>query len=126
MVSFFVLFIYGIICYGLANTLIYAHGPFHVFDAMHNIAKKIHPQLEELLSCFICLSWWIGMMFSLMNIFLFPLWNFTPMNMLMSCQMVSQYWYVAMFLDGAFTSGLVWLINTIQDYYEKNTPTDEQ
>ena len=37
-----ILFIYVIICYGIANTIIYAHGPFHCFDKMHkNPYKKI-------------------------------------------------------------------------------------
>ena len=35
-----VLFIYMIICYGIANTIIYANGPFHCFVKMHEIAKK--------------------------------------------------------------------------------------
>ena len=37
--SWLILFIYVIICYGIANTIIYANGPFHCFVKMHEIAN---------------------------------------------------------------------------------------
>lgn len=113
-----ILFIYVIICYGIANTIIYAHGPFHCFDKMHKIAKKIHPQLDEMLSCFICSGWWLGFGMSVFNLLVIPTISFTPMAMV---YLPLEYWYITVFLDGAFVSSSNWLINTIQNYFETNS-----
>lgn len=113
-----ILFIYVIICYGIANTIIYAHGPFHCFDKMHEIAKKIHPQLDEMLSCFICSGWWLGFGMSVLNLLLFPTILLTPMLFI---NLPLEYWYITVFLDGAFVSSSNWLINTIQNYFETNS-----
>lgn len=112
------LFVYMVVCYGISNTIIFAHGPFHCFDKMHEIANKIHPQLEEMLSCFICSGWWCGFIMSAINLLFFPSVAFTPMMMV---GLPVQYWYVTVFFDGAFVSGSNWLINTIQNYLETNS-----
>lgn len=111
------LFIYIMVCYGIANTIIYAHGPFHIFDAMHNIARKIHPQLEELLSCFICSGWWLGFIMSAINLIWLQDISFTPMNML---HLPTDYWPLIVFFDGAFVSATNWLINVIEERIENN------
>ena len=108
-----ILFIYVIICYGIANTIIYAHGPFHCFDKMHKIAKKIHPQLDEMLSCFICSGWWLGFGMSAFNLLVIPTMSMVYLPL--------EYWYITVFLDGAFVSSSNWLINTIQNYFETNS-----
>ena len=113
-----ILFIYIIICYGIANKKIYAHGQFHCFDKMHKIAKKIHPQLDEMLSCFICSGWWLGFGMSAFNLLVIPTISFTPMSMV---YLPLEYWYITVFLDGAFVSSSNWLINTIQNYFETNS-----
>ena len=120
--TFQIMIIYIIICYGIANTIIYAHGPFHCFDKMHEIAYKIHPQLEEMLSCFICSGWWIGFLFSTLNLLFIPSIAITPMMMI---HLPMKYWYATIFLDGAFVSSSNWLINTIQNYLETNSKNDE-
>jgi hypothetical protein len=110
-----------VVCYGIANTIIFANGPFHVFEKMHRIAEKIHPQLEEMLSCFICSGWWLGFLFSALNLLVFPMIALTPMMMV---GLPIQYWYVTVFLDGAFVSGSNWLINIIENYFETNSPNN--
>lgn len=110
------LFIYTIAMYGIANTVIYAHGPFHIFDKLHEILPKIHPQLEEMMSCFICSGWWYGFLFSALNLFIFTSVAFTPMNII---GLPISSWYITLFLDGAYTSGSIWLVNTIQDTLER-------
>ena len=117
-----ILVIYMIICYGIANTIIYANGPFHCFVKMHDIAKKIHPQLDEMLSCFICSGWWIGFTISAFNLLFFQNVSLTPMTMI---GLPIQYWYITIFFDGAFVSGSNWLINTIQNYLETNSNNNE-
>ena len=113
-----ILVIYMIVCYGIANTIIYANGPFHCFAKMHEIAKKIHPQLDEMLSCFICSGWWLGFGMSALNLWILPSVILTPMIMI---GLPLEYWYVTMFLDGAFVSSSNWLINTVQNYFETNS-----
>lgn len=119
--NWIVLFIYMVVCYGIANTIIFANGPFHVFEKMHRIAEKIHPQLEEMLSCFICSGWWLGFLFSALNLLVFPMIALTPMMMV---GLPIQYWYITVFLDGAFVSGSNWLINIIENYFETNSPNN--
>lgn len=113
--------VYCILAYGLANTLIYANGPFHIFAHMHRILPKIHPHLEEMFSCFICLPYWIGFFFSALDIFLFEDFSFTPMNI---CLGASCPWWLVILFDGIFTSGAVWLINTVQSKYEHDANRD--
>lgn len=115
--NWLILFIYMIVCYGVANTIIYAHGPFHCFDKMHKIANRIHPQLEEMLSCFICSGWWGGFIMSSLNLLFVPDLKITPMCMV---GLPLEYWYVTVFFDGAFVSGSNWLINTVQDALERS------
>ena len=116
MIMFAKFIIYCILSYGLANTIIYANGPFHMFVYIHKWAGKIHPHLEEVLSCFICLPYWIGFAFSAFDSLLVENVSFTPMNMIFGDVVP---WYAVMFLDGICTSGAVWLINTIQAKWEK-------
>lgn len=111
------IFIYMMVCYGIANTIIYSSGPFHFIDGLHKLAKKIHPQLEEMLSCFICSGWWIGFIFSVLNIWCVPELRITPMNMI---GLPSDLWYATIFLDGAFVSASNWLINIIEDRIERH------
>jgi len=112
-----ILVIYMIVCYGIANTIIYANGPFHCFVKMHEIAKKIHPQLDEMLSCFICSGWWLGFGMSALNLWILPSVILTPMIMI---GLPLEYWYVTIFLDGAFVSSSNWLINTLQEALERS------
>ena len=111
-----ILFIYLIIFYGVENTIIFAHGPFHCFDKIHEIAEKIHPQIEEMLSCFICSGWWLGFFMSALNLLVIPSIKLTPMMM---SGLPTEYWYAIVFFDGAFVSGSNWLIHTLQEHFER-------
>ena len=120
--TFVGLLIYILVSYGIANTIIYAHGPFHMFDKMHSLFEKIHPQLNEMFSCFICLPWWIGFTFSALNMLFVPSLALTPMMML---GVPLDYWYAIAFLDGAFTSGTVWIVNNIEEAFERSNQSGD-
>lgn len=122
MYDTFTLFVYMIVCFGIANTIIYANGPFHCFVKMHEIAKRIHPQLDEMLSCFICSGWWLGFFMSAMNLLLLQDAPFTPMNII---GLPLEYWYITIFLDGAFVSSSNWLISTVQEAIERSGTHNE-
>lgn len=115
MSSGITLLIYVIVCYGVANTVIFARGPFHVFEKMHSYFTEHHPMLEELSSCFICSGWWYGLVFSAINMTFFPGTPVTPMAII---GIPSELWYVTLFCDGAFTSGALWLTHTCQGALE--------
>ena len=115
--QFLILFVYLFVSYGIANTIIYGHGPFHCFDKMHVLFEKIHPQLNEMFSCFICLPWWIGFFFSSLTLLFIPSLLFTPMSFV---GLPIEYWYVTVFLDGAFTSGAIWFLNNVEEALERS------
>ena len=52
---------------------------------------------------------------SIINWFLIPV-AFTPFNILFGG--MTGLWWLAAIFDGAFTSGIVWLIHHIQEYFE--------
>lgn len=110
-----VLFIYFLTAYALSNMVVYATGPFHVFEFIRKTAAKIHPHLGELFDCMICFPWWCGFMFSLLNFFLFPIAPLTPFNILLTG---APWWVIGLF-DGLVTSGGVWLIHTLQEMMER-------
>ena len=55
---------------------------------------------------------------SAFNLLVIPTISFTPMSMV---YLSLEYWYITVFLDGAFVSSSNWLINTIQNYFETNS-----
>jgi len=110
------LLIYFLLAYGICNTIIHANGPFHVFVKLHEYLESVHPQLNELISCFICLPYWFGFFASALNLLLFPTVAFTPMSMVITSKSL---WYVIVFFDGAITSGGCWLIHTFQEMMER-------
>ena len=108
------IFTYCLVCYGFCNIVIYGKGPFHVFIWMHDFLEKIHPQLNEVVSCFMCLGFWVGAVLSVLNHFLMDV-PVTPCGIFLYAHV---NWIIIAFLDGLFTSGACWLINTVQEYFE--------
>lgn len=119
LTNWFIFIIYCLFVYGISNHIIYAHGPFHIYDKIHEIAKKIHPQIDEAISCFICFPTWVGIICSVLNYFFIPTVALTP------CMIILNHlvpWWAIMILDGFVASAIGWLINTVQESLEK---TDE-
>lgn len=112
------IFIFILSVYGVSNMIVYTSGPFNMFDHIKNLSGKIHPSLEHLLSCMICLPTWIGIILSLINIVFLHNVYITPANLLMQN---SNYWGIIILLDGVIASGSAWLINTIQLWFETNS-----
>ena len=92
----------------------------HIYDHIRNIAEKIHPNIGELFNCMICFPTWVGFALSAANSLLLPCIALTPMMVLLN---TLAPWWIIMVLDGFFASGIVWLINTVQEAIERsNTP----
>jgi hypothetical protein len=111
------IFIFIFSVYGFSNMIVYTSGPFKIFDYLKIIGGKIHPDIEHLLSCMICLPTWAGIILSLINIFLLKNVYITPANLLIHN---TNYWPIILLLDAGFASGISWLINTIQLWFETN------
>lgn len=116
MNDWLIVFIFSIVAYSISNHFVYAHGPMHIYDHIRCIAEKIHPNLGELFSCMICFPSWVGIFLSLINYFFIPERNLTPGMIIMGdiCP-----WWVIMLVDLFFASGIVWLIHTLQEHFER-------
>lgn len=110
-------FISYIICaYGFCNMIIFANGPFGIFEKWRRFAHTLNKSFGELFTCPICLSTWCGLFFSAVNIFAVPVIAFTPFNMIFG---VGNYIWLTMFMDMGVTSGFVWLIHQLEEMMER-------
>ena len=119
MSSWLIVALYSIMAYGACNIIVFGSGPFRIFERIREWADDIDEHFGQLFSCMMCLPTNFGIICSLVNWFFIPI-AFTPFNILFAG---TGLWWLAMLCDGAFTSGIVWLINTIQEYIENKTIT---
>lgn len=105
--------------YGACNVIVFGSGPFRIFENIRYWAEYISEHFGQMFNCMMCLPTNFGILCSLFNWFFIPI-AFTPFNILFAG---TSLWWLAMLCDGAFTSGVVWLINTFQEYFENKTIT---
>ena len=102
------LLIFILLGYGITNILVFGS----IFESWRIFWDKNSPNFfGKLFSCPMCLSTWIG--FVLSYLFL-TLSVYTPM-----ASYGLDIMPLNIFLDGCLMSGGVWLIHTIQEYFEK-------
>ena len=111
------LIVYILLAYGLTNIIVFGSGPFNIVTYIRKIFMKI-PTFDEMLQCMMCTSANVGWILSLIDIFLVKDINFTPFNIIIDNK---DLWYLSIFGDLFFTSGVVWLIHTLQEYFEAKT-----
>ena len=109
------LILYFIFAYGLSNVLVYGYGPFGIVEWFRNFCSKYIPTIGAMLECMMCTSTNIGIVMSLVNLFLIKDVEFTPAN----CVFNDLPWYMILLFDMFATSGAVWLIHTLQEHFEK-------
>ena len=119
MSSCLIVVLYAIMAYGACNVIVFGSGPFRIFERIRDWADYINEHFGQMFSCMMCLPTNFGIVCSLVNWFLIPV-AFTPFNLVLAG---TGLWWLAMLCDGAFTSGIVWLINTFQEYFENKTIT---
>lgn len=112
----FLLF-YSILMYGCCNLLVYGSGPFDFLLKLRAFANQHIPMLGKMLKCMMCTSTNLGWIISLINIILFPYLILTPCSFLFGSGI--ELWYIKLLGDAFFTSGIVWLIHSVQDMCEK-------
>ena len=114
-----IIFLYCIMAYGACNVIVFGSGPFKIFEWIRYYAEDIGEHFGQLFSCMMCMPTNFGIICSLVNWFLIPI-AFTPFNIVFAG---TTLWWLAMLCDGAFTSGIVWLLHTIQEHIENKTIT---
>lgn len=111
-----VILIYALFAYGICNMIIFASGPFGIFEKWRNFAHKISEGFGELFTCPMCLSTWVGLLFSALNIIFVKDVAFTPFNIIFG---VGNYIPFVLIMDMGFTSGVVWLIYQFDEMMER-------
>lgn len=110
------LLIFISIAYGLSNILIYGS----IFEKLRNKLDKFSPNFwGKLFSCFICLPTWIGFLGS------YLIWSPTEHYEIVTQGLNLELFTItkgtiSVFLDGCLTSGLVWLVHTLQESMERH------
>lgn len=129
--GFYILIIlcYIFAAYGACNVIAFGDGPFYVFTRIRTWANNISEHFGKLFSCMMCLPANFGWICSVVNWFLIPV-AFTPFNIIFAGH--TNLWFLALLCDGAFTTGIVYLMYIVNeyfekkiDYYEQNTYRDE-
>lgn len=111
---------YCIVVYGISNIVVFGSGPFRIFEKIRYWSDYIDEHFGQLFSCMMCFPTNLGIVLSILNWFLISI-PFTPFNILFSG--VPTLWWLAAIFDGAFTSGIVWLIHHIEEWFENQVIT---
>ena len=111
MVKFLV---WSFICYGLSNILVYGsifNSPRNYIRSQsendNNILRGAFEFVRDMLSCMMCTPVWVGFFLSFVV--------YSPSMDLLSVDI-----WRAWFFDGMISSGVVWSIYTILEWFESN------
>jgi len=110
------LLLWFIMSYGLMNIMVYGS----IFQGLRDGIKKwgenpniplqgVGNFISGILSCPMCFSTWGG--------FFFGLFIFSPTHEILGLNSV-----ISWFFDGILSSGAVWVINSIVEWFEENRP----
>lgn len=111
-----IIFCYIITAYGACNVIVFGDGPFYIFSKLREVTYNIHPHFGKLFSCMMCLPANFGWICSLLNYLFIPI-SFTPFNIIFNDY--PNLWWLILLCDGAFTSGIVYLIYIFNEFLEK-------
>lgn len=104
-----------LLSYGITNIAVYSS----IFSGWRNFWDRVNPSFfGKLFSCPLCFSTWVGFILS----FVFSSFGYkTPMSVYgIDCVPLM------IFLDGCLTSGGVWIINNIQEFFERAFYVDNE
>ena len=113
---------YSLMAYGACNVIVYGSGPFKIFEHIREWTANINEHFGLLFQCMMCMPTNFGLICSLVNWFFIPV-AFTPFNILFAGN--PGLWWLAMLCDAAFTSGVVWIIHHVEEWFEKMVPSDD-
>jgi len=95
--------IFILIAYGISNIIVYGA----LFEGIRNYLVRNDPNFTgKLATCMMCNSFWVGVILTSIL--------FSPVSTLFCVASPLTY-----FFNGCLTSGCVWLIHTLQEFFEK-------
>lgn len=97
------LIIWAFIAYGMSTILVYGS----ILEIPRNWIKQHSKFFGELLGCILCTSTWVGFFLSIC------LGGLTS-------SFFDVHWLPGIFFDGMLTAGIVWVINSIVEFFEEN------
>ena len=113
------LFVYFLLAYGISFAFVQSMGPFNIFQHIRDWMQKIHPTLGDLFDCMFCFPTWVGLVLSLINVFLLPTIPFTPFMVVFDMPIL--YTLIG---DMFVTASGVYIINTLVEAFEVNNDDD--
>ena len=102
--------IWSFIAYGLTTILVYGK----IFSEVRKYIVKNSKFYGTLITCVLCTSTWVGFFLSFITGGLSNQY-FTMPNI-----------YLTYFLDGMLTAGIVWVINSVTEFFEENRFNKEE
>ena len=106
-----------LVTYGISNIIIWGS----LFEKFRRFFNDVSPKFfGKLFTCMICLPTWVGFLIS-GGAHISGLTQFSPF-----ASQGLDYIPIAIFLDGCLLSGTTWLINTLQESLEGNTPEPKE
>ena len=97
------LILWSFIAYGMTTIIVYGA----IFEKPRNWIKINYSFLGELISCPLCTSTWVGFFLSLILGSI-------------SSQYFDSFILVNIFVDGMYTAGTVWAINSFIEFFEES------
>jgi hypothetical protein len=89
--------------YGMTSILVWGS----IFDSLREWIKSHSKFFGDLISCTLCTATWVGFFLSLL------LGGLTT-------RIIDTHWVFGTFLDGMYTAGVVWAINSIIEFFEES------
>lgn len=112
------LLVYLIVAYNISFWLVYKNGPFGLFQRFRDLVAWFSKSFAQVFECMNCTPTWVGLFLSSFNAIFASHMALTPTRLAFGLD--SMPWYVIIILDAIFTSGAVFLIDTIETRIEKN------
>lgn len=106
---------YVFMLYGVSEIVLYGRGPFGICKWWRMYAKTVSDGLGELFGCPLCFGTWLGLGFSVLNMWIFPLHPFTPFNIIFGTGLNILPSILVACLDMGFAGGVVWFMNKVED-----------
>ena len=124
MSSWFILICYLLFAYGCSVIVTQGIGPKNIFFRLRMWAESIGPNFGMLFRCMMCFPANLGIVVSLLNWFLLPMFPITPFNMVFSGFSGWLMGIITAVMDGCITSGVCHFLWNLDDFIEKSTPLE--
>jgi hypothetical protein len=114
-----IMLIWLLVAYGMSNILVYGSIFQGIRDSINNWGNSMLPFkgmgkfIGDLLSCMMCTSVWVGFFLSISY--------YSP-----SISFIKTPQWCGWFFDGILSSGAVWAINAIIEWFEENRLSNQK